>query len=224
MYNLGTALPMPASRSQFDPDALPARRAHPNPDMLRSRRPNLDPDLIAAIANGDSSAMRALFHRHKLRVFRFVMRLVGDEAAAEDIVSEVFLEVWRHADRFAGRSRVSTWMLAIARYKALSARRHPNATLDVAVAEDIADDADTPEDVILRADQASHLRACLQQLSHEHREIIDLVYYHGRTVEEVAEIIKAPKNTVKTRMFYARKQLARLVAAPRRSVGQEAAA
>jgi RNA polymerase sigma-70 factor, ECF subfamily len=224
MYNSGTALPMPARRSHFDPGALPARRAQSDQNRLPARRPNLDPDLIAAIANGDSSAMRALFHRHKLRVFRFVMRLVGDETAAEDIVSEVFLEVWRHADRFAGRSRVSTWMLAIARYKALSARRHLNATLDVAAAEDIADHADTPEDVILRADQSSHLRACLKQLSHEHREIIDLVYYHGRTVEEVAEITKAPKNTVKTRMFYARKQLARLIAAPRRSDAQEAAA
>jgi RNA polymerase sigma-70 factor, ECF subfamily len=205
MYNSGTALPMPARSTQL------------NPNTLRGRRSHLDPDLIAAIATGDSSAMRALFHRHKHRVFRFVLRLVGDEAVAEDIVSEVFLEVWRHGERFAGRSRVSTWMLAIARYKALSAKRHLNAMLDVAAAEEIADQADTPEDAMLRADLSAHLRACLKQLSPEHREIIDLVYYHGRTVDEVTEITGAPKNTVKTRMFYARKQLARLIAEPRQS-------
>jgi RNA polymerase sigma-70 factor, ECF subfamily len=205
MYSSGTALPL-------------------RPDRLPALRPHLDPDLILEIARGNADAMRALFHRHKLRVFRFVLRLVGDETLAEEIVSEVFLEVWRHADRFAGRARVSTWMLAIARYKALSTRRHLRETLDVVAAETIPDQADTPEDAVLRADQAAHLRACLKQLSPEHREIIDLVYYHGRTVEEVAEITKTPKNTVKTRMFYARRQLARLIAGSEEISAREAEA
>ncbi len=204
MHSSETALTM-------RPDTFPARLSLP------------DPELIAAVASGDPQAMRALFQRHKVRVFRFVLRLVGEEAVAEEIVADVFLEVWRQAGRFGGRSRVSTWMLAIARYKALSARRHVRATVDEAAAEVIADEADTPEDAVLRADQSAHLRACLQQLSPEHREIIDLVYYHGRSVEEVSEITKAPKNTVKTRMFYARKQLGRLLADAERPAATAAA-
>jgi RNA polymerase sigma-70 factor, ECF subfamily len=82
-----------------------------------------DAALIQSIAAGDRGAMRILFARHNVRVFRFLLRFVGDESAAEDLVSEVFLDVWRQADRFQARSQVSTWLLAIARNKALSARR-----------------------------------------------------------------------------------------------------
>src|SRR5215470_17475316 len=82
-----------------------------------------DEALIAAIAKGDKRALQVLFGRHNVRVFRFVLRFLNDEAAAEDMVSEVFLDVWRQADRFEGRSQVSTWLLAIARNKALSVLR-----------------------------------------------------------------------------------------------------
>ena len=78
-----------------------------------------DEVLIGRIANGDRLAMQVLYARHHVRVFRFVVRLVRDETTAEDLISEVFLDVWRQAGRFEGRSAVSTWMLAIARFKAL---------------------------------------------------------------------------------------------------------
>jgi RNA polymerase sigma-70 factor (ECF subfamily) len=172
-----------------------------------------DEALIAAIAKGDESAMRNLYNRHHVRVFRFVTRLVGDATAAEDIVSEAFIDVWRQADRFEGRSAVSTWIMSIARFKALSARRRrQDVELDDKVAETVADDASTPEQAMLEIDRSAQLRDCLKQLSAEHREIVDLVYYHDKTIEEVAEIIQVPKNTVKTRMFYARKRLAQLLA------------
>ncbi len=172
-----------------------------------------DEGLIARIAAGDQSAMRALYNRHRVRVFRFAIRLVDDAACAEDIVSEAFVEVWRQADRFEGRSSVSTWIMSIARFKALSVRRRRHEIeLDEKVAETVADQASTPEQVVLEMDRRNQLRACLKQLSPDHREIIDLVYYHDRTIEEVADIIGVPKNTVKTRMFYARKRLAQLLA------------
>src|SRR5438876_2036914 len=82
-----------------------------------------DEVLIGRIASGDRLAMQVLFARHHVRVYRFVLRLVREETKAEDLISEVFLDVWRQADRFEGRSAVSTWLLSIARYKALSARR-----------------------------------------------------------------------------------------------------
>jgi RNA polymerase sigma factor (sigma-70 family) len=90
-----------------------------------------DEALIAAIAQGDRHAMELLYGRHNVRVYRFILRMTGDAASAEDLVSEVFLEVWRHADGFGARSQVSTWLLAIARNKTLSAfRRHSDEQLD----------------------------------------------------------------------------------------------
>ena len=82
-----------------------------------------DEVLIARIANGDRLAMQVLFTRHHVRAYRFVLRLVRNEATAEDLISDVFLDVWRQAGKFEGRSAVSTWILSIARFKALSALR-----------------------------------------------------------------------------------------------------
>jgi len=181
------------------------------------RRANLsasDEVLIGRIAKGDRLAMQVLFARHQVRVYRFVLRLVGNQAVAEDLISEVFLDVWRQADRFEGRSAVSTWLLAIARFKALSAmRRKPEAELDEETAGAIEDTADDPEVAVQKKDKAEILRKCLLALSPEHREVIDLVYYHEKSVEEVAEIVGIPEPTVKTRMFYARKKLSELLKA-----------
>lgn len=169
---------------------------------------NSDRHLLDAIAAGDRLAMRTLYQRHNVRVFRFVMRLIGDEIRAEDVVSEVFLDVWRQAGRFEGRSQVSTWILGIARYKAISVlRQRSDEELDDETAEGIADMADDPEQVLGKKDSGALLRKCLTQLSPEHREVIDLVYYHEKSVQEVAEIVGVPQNTVKTRMFYARKRI-----------------
>ena len=173
-----------------------------------------DDVLIGRIAGGDRLAMQVLFARHHVRVFRFVLRLVRDESVAEDLISEVFLDVWRQAGRFEGRSQVSTWLLAIARFKALSAlRRRPDEELDDETAEAIEDPSDDPEVVLDKKDKSAAIRKCLEKLSAEHREIIDLVYYHEKSVEEVAQIVGIPENTVKTRMFYARKRLAELLKA-----------
>jgi RNA polymerase sigma-70 factor (ECF subfamily) len=171
-----------------------------------------DEVLIARIAGGDRLAMQVLFARHHVRVYRFVLRLVRNEATAEDLISEVFLDVWRQAAKFEGRSAVSTWMLSIARFKALSAlRRRPEEELDDETAERIEDQSDDPETALAKKDKGAILRQCLTGLSAEHREIIDLVYYHEKSMEEVAGIVGIPEATVKTRMFYARKKLSELL-------------
>jgi RNA polymerase sigma-70 factor (ECF subfamily) len=167
-----------------------------------------DEVLIGRIAGGDRLAMQVLFARHHVRVYRFVLRLVRNEATAEDLISEVFLDVWRQAGKFEGRSAVTTWLLSIARFKALSAlRRKPEQELDEETAEAIVDTADDPQAALEKKDKGDILRKALGALSAEHREIIDLVYYHEKSVEEVAEIVGIPEATVKTRMFYARKKL-----------------
>ncbi len=173
-----------------------------------------DEVLIGRIANGDRLAMQVLFARHHVRVFRFVVRLVRNESTAEDLISEVFLDVWRQAGRFEGRSAVSTWLMSIARFKALSAlRRRPDEELDEEAAGAIEDQSDDPEIALEKKDKSALIRKCLMGLSVEHREIVDLVYYHEKSVEEVAQIVGIPENTVKTRMFYARKKLGELLKA-----------
>jgi RNA polymerase sigma-70 factor (ECF subfamily) len=172
-----------------------------------------DEALVSAIVAGDRQAMRALYLRHNVRVYRFVVRLVADAALAEDVVSEVFLQVWRHADGFEARSRVSTWLLAIARYKALSAlRARSHEQLDDGAAAVVADPTDDAETILADRDRGIIVHKCLAQLSAIHREVLDLVYYHEKSVEEVAEIVGVPASTVKTRMFYARKRMQSLLA------------
>jgi len=171
-----------------------------------------DEGLMSRIAAGDRDAMRALYTRHHLRAFRFVMRLVRNQAMAEDVLSEVFLDVWRQAGSFEGRSAVSTWLLAIARFKSLSAlRRKPEEELNEEASATIPDAVDTPEAAVEKKNTGVILRRCLNALSAEHREVVDLVYYHEKSVEEVARIVGIPEATVKTRLFYARKKLSGLL-------------
>jgi RNA polymerase sigma-70 factor, ECF subfamily len=173
-----------------------------------------DEALIKRIAAGDKLAMQVLFARHQVRVYRFILRLVRNQSVAEELIGEVFLDVWRQADRFEARSTASTWLLAIARYKALSAlRRRTDQELDEEKAATIEDPEDNPEVAVLKKNKGEVLRQCLTALTPEHREIIDLVYYHEKSVEEVAQIVGINENTVKTRMFYARKRLSELLKA-----------
>jgi len=179
--------------------------------LAAATKETADHDLIDSIAAGDKLAMQVLYARHNVKVYRFVLRLVGDACKAEDVVSEVFFEVWRQAGRFEGRCQVATWILAIARFKALSVlRQRREESLDDGVAETIADQADNPEVILQKKDDGALLRACIEQLSPEHRAVVDLVYYHEMSVEEVAKILGVPRNTVKTRMFYARKRISEL--------------
>jgi len=167
-----------------------------------------DEALVARIAQGDAAAMQSLYGRHSTRVFHFLVRLVRDATAAEDLMSDVFFDVWQQAGRFEGRSSITTWMLGIARFKALShLRRRPHQSLEPDTAEAIEDEADTPEILLQKVGKAAVIRRCLAALSPEHAEVIDLVYYHERSVEEVAEIVGVPAGTVKTRLFHARKRL-----------------
>jgi RNA polymerase sigma-70 factor (ECF subfamily) len=174
--------------------------------------PSSDEMLVARIAGGDRLAMQTLFARHRTPVYRWLLRLVGNETVAEDLLSDVFLDVWRQAGRFQARSAVSTWLLAIARFKALSARRtRKDAELDETIEATVADTADDPEVMLAKKHRDQVVREAINELSPEHKEIIDLVYYHEKSVDECAQILGVPSGTVKTRMFYARKKLAEMV-------------
>src|SRR5437660_10108276 len=127
-----------------------------------------DETLIERIAQGDQLAMRTLFARHRVMLYRWLRRLVGDDTLAEDLLSEVFLDVWRQAASFEARASVSTWLLAIARHKALSARRcRIDAALDARIASAVADPADDPEAALQKKNRSELLRSSLAELSPE---------------------------------------------------------
>ncbi len=169
-----------------------------------------DLEVVKRIAGGDKRALETLYTRHSGRTFKFLFRLTADRAAAEDLTHDVFLEVWRGANRFEARSSVTTWILSIARYKALDARRKRRSLSE----HDLPGRTEpTPEMTAMESSTGDYMRACLTKLSEEHREIIDLVYYHEKSVKEAGEILGIPENTVKTRMFYARKKLKEMLLA-----------
>jgi RNA polymerase sigma-70 factor (ECF subfamily) len=151
--------------------------------------------------------MQTLFSRHHVAVYRFVLQQLLDKTLAENVTGEVFLDVWRHAGGFEGRSTALTWMLAIARRKISAARIKPRGVQsdsDIAGDQDRADDPDAP---LQARDRSMAVRRCITRLAAEHREMIDLVYYQQQSMESVATILGIPQNTAQMRMLCARKRL-----------------
>ena len=189
-----------------------ARTAPGLPATTLALGPTSDQSLIAAIGRGDRSAMTALYGRYHVRLYRFILRIIGNAATAEDVLSDVFLSVWQNAASFRSDSQVSTWLLAIARNRSYCAmRRRSEEQLEDDEAEETEDLADTPEMALERMDRGTMMRRCLSRLSADQREVIDLVYYHDKSVAETAKITGVSVNTVKTRMFYARRRMAKLL-------------
>ena len=154
-----------------------------------------DGDLIGRIKAGDELALNALYARHHVKIFRFATRILGAESSAEEVLSEVFLDVWRQAAPFAGGADASTFLLASAHRKA-----HRRGGEEAAA---------TPQD----ENEGHALRGCLGALSREHREAMDLVYYHDKSAPEVAEIVGVSEIAAKGRMLDARRRLAELAKA-----------
>lgn len=165
--------------------------------------------LLARIGRRDESALRELHDRLARRIFLFAMARLRNEEAAETVMSDTLFEIWKHPDRFRGESRFSTWVLGIAKYKVLSTlRAEPDAHDDVDdYAETLADpNADVAGEI--QAHQESVvLRDCIERLNDAQRECIQLVFFEGMALGEIAQIQSVPEGTVKTRLFHARKNL-----------------
>ncbi len=179
--------------------------------ILAGLRVSADDDelQLEKVASGNRQAIGVLYQRHHKRVFHFVRRYVNDVEAAEDLTNDIFIEVWQKASSYEGRSKVSSWILGIARYKALSEvrKRKPVHSKSEEILDAIEDDADDPEMVSQKLDKGAAIKRCIETLSRDHRVILELIYYHEKSIEDVSEILDIPKNTVKTRTFHARKQL-----------------
>ncbi|NKB98998.1 MAG: sigma-70 family RNA polymerase sigma factor [Pseudomonadales bacterium] len=170
---------------------------------------NEDFDLVALVGEGDKKAFEQLFAKYGERVFRYAYRLISDHEKAEEVTNDVMLEIWKHAPKFEGRSRVSTWILGITRHVALNAvRRKEFVTVDIDDAPEApAEESVTPPGSRDRETLKQGLKTAIAKLSPEHRDVVELTFFHGCSYPEIAEIVQCPTNTVKTRMHHAKKQL-----------------
>ncbi len=173
-----------------------------------------DRTLVQFIADGDKAALMLLHLRHRTRVYRFVARLTGSESISEETVNDVFLTVWRDASQFKSKSQVATWLLGVARFKAISQyRRRSELPLDRHAPFFIEDASDGPAALAEEHERRHILQKCIATLTPIHREVISLSYYQGKKVEEVARATGVPVPTVKTRLHYARGHMANLLVA-----------
>ncbi len=173
-----------------------------------------DEVLLTQIAAGDQQAFSQLYLRYQSKLVRYCARVLKDDVAqAADIVDEAMFDVWRSAGNFAGRSKPSTWIYSIARNKLISwLRKTSEVTLeDESILDALIDPAATPAEELAMDDMQQQLLRLMDQLTDEHREVLKLTYFEDKSVKEAAELLGISENTVKTRMFYARKRLAQLL-------------
>jgi RNA polymerase sigma-70 factor (ECF subfamily) len=167
-------------------------------------------ELLAAAASGDPATFELLYDRYERRVYNYVRSFVRQPALAEEVVIDTMLAVWHGARSYTRSSRVSTWILGIARHKALDAVRkagRQSVELPLDQVEMLVDPAESPVDDIDRKLNARLMQQAIAQLSADHQEILRLAFYEDLPYAEIAALLEIPDNTVKTRVFYAKQQL-----------------
>ena len=163
--------------------------------------------LLRKVAAKDRKAFEALYHLFYRRLFGYLLKITRRSDLVEEVLNDVMLAIWKGAATFDGRSRPSTWIFGIAYHKALKAlaRRWEDQGSDTEGPEPV--DRDEPESLTARRELAGVLGRALGALSPEQRAVVELTYYYGLAYPEIAEIVGCPVNTVKTRMFHARRRL-----------------
>lgn len=170
--------------------------------------------LLERIANSDRDAFSTLYLKYQPKLVSYCARLLNDDLAqAADIVDEAMFDVWRSAGRFEGKSKPSTWIYSITRNKLISwLRKTSESTLDDdSIIQTLVDPSNSLEYELELDDMKQQLTRLMDQLTNEHREVLRLTYFEDKSVKEVAALLNISENTVKTRMFYARKRLAHML-------------
>ena len=168
--------------------------------------------VLERVARGDRDAMRILYDRHAPSLHRFVTRWIANENDAADVVHDAMLDVWRTADRFAGRSSVKSWVFSIGRFKAIDRNRKGARTVLDDSEIEIIDDAPNPEEVTQAFQDSAHVRSCVEALSGPQKTAIQLAFYEDLTYQEIADLENCPVGTIKTRIMHAKKLLLRCLA------------
>ena len=162
-----------------------------------------DDKLLILIGNRqDRSALAELYERYRQPVGRFLLRGLRESKLVEEIYNDVMLTVWNKADSFRGESKVSTWIFAIA-YRQRMSHSRKESKHEHAGQKELQYALEPEENLML----TETIEAAMMELSKQHRAVIELTYFHGYRTTEVAAILRCPQNTVKTRLFHARKKL-----------------
>ncbi|WP_394782065.1 RNA polymerase sigma factor [Undibacterium sp.] len=168
--------------------------------------------LIGLVAGGDRRALEALYRNYFPRLVRFLDRMTRNAALIEEIVNDTMFTVWQKASSFNHSCKVSTWIFAIAYRKALKGIRSLDEPLESDFEEACLDDTQNePEQDVMYKQLQANVEQALSALPMEQRAVVNLTYYHGMAYGEIAEIMECPVNTVKTRMFHARRRLKTLL-------------
>ena len=175
---------------------------------LRSAPASTDDEaaLLGQVSGRNRHAFELLYRVYYRRLTRFLEQVTRRPQMVEEIVNDTMLVVWRKADTFNHGSRVSTWIFAIAYRKALKAMKRAAEPRRVPWDGEVGSTGG-PEEELIEREARNRLRRALAGLSAEQRAVVELTYYHGYAYREIAEIVGCPVDTVKTRMFHARRKL-----------------
>jgi len=168
--------------------------------------------LFARVVGGDRAAFEELYRLYHPRLTRFLLNLVRRPALVEEVLDDTMMVVWNRADSFNGASKLSTWIFAIAYRKAMKGLKRQDEAVEDKEAENRVSDAATPEEESSRHRINALLMRAMDELSAAHRAVVDLTYFHELGYREIATILECPVDTVKTRMFHARRHLRRRLA------------
>lgn len=169
--------------------------------------PQEDVTLAKRIAAGDESALRELNAVYGKRLYAYALRLTGDPAKAEDVVQDVLVVVWKTAARYRGEGRFIAWLLGIVHHTAMNSMRHTSIQISEAMEESLPATTNSPETQIQFNQRGEWVRKGLESLSPEHRSVLELVFYQGLSLDEIAQVCRCPLGTVKSRLAYARQHL-----------------
>ncbi|MBV1909624.1 MAG: sigma-70 family RNA polymerase sigma factor [Kangiellaceae bacterium] len=167
---------------------------------------------LQSIAAGDEKAMREFFEENANSVYQYAISRCGDNSVANDVLNNVMMEVWKHADRFEGRSKISTWLISIARFKLIDLYRSEKKHLHNELEDCIEDPLAVSEQLAEAAQHTKSVKACVDRLGDVHKEIVHLTFYSDMAYPEIAQIINVPVGTVKSRMHHAKESLKRCLA------------
>lgn len=185
-------------------------REEASPDMRNERRnsaPETDLQLLARIREGDRSAFEQLYRLYHPRLTRFLQTLIRRPTIVEEVLNDTMMVVWNKPDSFHGASKLSTWIYAIAYRKAMKGLRQQDEAVEDKDAERRVSPDAGPEDSSGRARVHNLLMQAMSELTAAHRAVVDLTYFHELGYREIADILECPVDTVKTRMFHARRHL-----------------
>ena len=173
---------------------------------------NEDMRLLALVREGDRQAFEDLYRIYHPRLTRFLVNLIRRPQIVEEVLNDTLMVVWERGDSFNGASKLSTWIFAIAYRKAMKALRRQDEAVEDTEAERRISTAPDPEEMFGHERTHMLLLRAMSELSADHRAVVDLTYFHELGYREIASIVGCPVDTVKTRMFHARRHLRRHLA------------